>query len=451
MQKFKDWYLENLPQLKKDYFRFLRFASVSADPTYSSEVLDCSRFLVEYLQKGGLKSELIQTSGYPIVYAEDLSAGPEKPTVLIYGHYDVQPVDPIELWISPPFEPTERDGKIFARGASDDKGQIFYACLAVIAWKKMGLPLPVNLKFCIEGEEESSSMGLQKALPSLEKKLEASALLIVDFDSMQDGTPAITSGARGIASLDVTLTGSNKDLHSGVHGGIAYNPNRALAELLSKLWDENGRVAVPGFYDDVAKPTPEEIELYTFSLNRDLLKRDFGIEAFGGEKHHTLKESNWFYPVLEINGMSGGYTGAGFKTVIPAVAKAKISCRLVPNQDPGKICHAIAQFLREKIQKGIKVEVDLRGGLEAFRGDPKSTLAKAVVAAATEVTGKPCKHILSGASIPIAAQLVSVLKVQSVGMGFGLATDDIHSPNEHFDLQRFETGFLTVARMIERL
>ena len=451
MQKFKQWYTENFPQLKRDFFRFLRFPSISADPAYAQDVLQCAQFLVEYLQKGGFHAEQIPTSGYPIVYAEDLSAGPSKPTILIYGHYDVQPVDPLELWVSPPFEPTERDGKIFARGAVDDKGQIFYACLAAIAWKKLGLALPVNLKFCIEGEEESHSMGLQTALPALEEKLSAGSLLIVDFGAMEDGTPATSFGARGMASLEITLTGSDKDLHSGAHGGIAYNPNRALAELLASLWDANGRVAVPGFYDDALIPSQEELQAYTFLATPESVKRDFGIEALGGEKHHTLQESNWFYPVLEINGMSGGYTGPGLKTVIPAIAKAKISCRLVPKQDPDKVLHAIRDFLKHKIKKGIKLDIELHGGLTAFRGDPKSHLAKAVAAAATEVTGKPCKHILSGASIPIAAQLVSHLKAQAVGMGYGLATDDIHAPNEHFDWKRFEQGFLTVARAIERL
>jgi acetylornithine deacetylase/succinyl-diaminopimelate desuccinylase-like protein len=449
--RFNEWYRQHRSAIREDYFTFLRFPSISADPEYRKEVLACARWLTEYFVKGGIRAEEILTPGYPIVYAEDLSAGPGKPTVLIYGHYDVQPVDPLELWKSPPFEPTEREGKIFARGAVDDKGQIFYACLAAICWKKLGLPLPVNLKFCIEGEEESSSMGLAKALPHLKEKLKADSLLIVDFDSAEDGTPSLTLGARGCVSLEVTLTGSKSDLHSGLHGGLAYNPNRALAELLSKLWDENGRVAVPGFYDDVEVPKEEDLSRYPFRFTKEHLATEFGIEALGCEKGKTLREANWFRPTLEINGMVGGYTGAGMKTVIPAHASAKISCRLVLHQDPMKICRAVGDFLQKEAVKGMKVKVDLHGGIGAFQGNPNSSLAKAVTAASTQAVGKKCVNALSGASIPIAADLVRILKTEVVGMGYGLATDDIHAPNEHFDMERFEKGFLTVARAIELL
>ncbi len=448
MQEFILWYRQHLAQIKEDYFRFLRFASISADPTYRQDVLDCAEFLKKYLEQGGLKAELIATSGYPIVYAEDLSAGAKAETLLIYGHYDVQPVDPTDLWKSPPFEPTEREGKIFARGAVDDKGQIFYACVAAIAWKNMGRSLPVNLKFCIEGEEESHSMGIIKALPSLKKKLECDSLLIVDFDSMPDGSPAVSLGARGCLGLEVTLTGSNQDLHSGILGGVAYNPNRAMVELLAKLWDENGRVTAAGFYEDVE---PIQNDKYAYTLDKDALKRDFGIEAIGGEKGHTLKESNWFRPTLEINGIFGGYTGAGMKTVIPAIATAKISCRLVVHQDPDKVGKAIGSFLEKNAPKGMKVKVTYQGGVGAYRSHPDSPLVKAVMKSASEITGKRAEHILSGGSIPIAADFARVLGVEVVGMGVGLPTDNIHSPNEHFDMLRFEQGFLTVARMLELL
>ncbi len=448
-QQFQKWYDEHLPQIKEDYFQFLRFRSVSTDDAYREEVLSCADFLVQYLRKGGLNAELVQTTSYPIVYAEDLSAGEKAPTLLIYGHYDVQPPEPLDLWISPPFEPTERDGKIFARGASDNKGQILYATLALIAWKSLKKQLPVNVKFCIEGEEESQSKGLSTSLPDLKEKLKTDALLIVDFDSSPNGTPFVTLGARGCLAMEVTLTGSNKDLHSGLMGGLAYNPNRALAQVLGSLWDKNGRVTVPGFYDDVEAFS--DLENTAFPFTEDSLREDFGIEALGNEKGKSLRESNWLRPTLEINGMVGGYTGEGSKTVIPAKASAKISCRLVLNQDPEKIIKAIEAFFKEQAPKGMRVDVVRQGIAFAYRSKSSSSLAKAVNKASAEVTGKKAAYVYSGASIPIAAEFARVLGVEAIGMGYCLASDQIHAPNEHFDMDRFEKGFLTVARIFERL
>jgi acetylornithine deacetylase/succinyl-diaminopimelate desuccinylase-like protein len=398
-----------------------------------------------------MKAECIETQGCPLVYAEDLSAGPKASTLLIYGHYDVQPVDPLELWKSDPFEPVERDGLVYARGAVDDKGQILYALLAVQCWKELGHRLPINLKFCIEGEEESSSVGLALALPLLKEKLKADYLLVPDFGQLDKETPALSLGARGMVSLEVTLTGSHGDLHSGLHGGIAYNPNRALVELLAKLWDSEGRVQVKGFYDDVLETSEEEQKLYAFRFDPEQYKREFGIEAFSGEKGRTMKESNCFRPTLEINGLVGGYTGPGFKTVIPARASAKISCRLVPHQDPAKIGRQAADFLKQNVCPGIQVHVDVHPGAYAFRGNPTSKLARAVEQAATETTGKKCEKILSGASIPIVADLAQSIGAEVVGMGYGLPEDNIHAPNESFDFGRLEKGFLTVARTLELL
>lgn len=449
MSVFKRWFDENRNQIKEDYFHFLRFPSVSTDASYEKHVLDCANFLTEYLKKGGLSVEQIPTIGYPIIYAEDLTAGPDKPTILIYGHYDVQPVDPIELWDSPPFEPTERDGKIYARGAVDDKGQIFYAVIAVLALKKLGKRLPVNVKFCIEGEEESHSMGLSDALPRLKEKFQADALLIVDFDSAGNGTPHVTLGARGCIALEVIMTGSNQDLHSGQLGGLAYNPNRAIVETLGKMWDANGKVTVPGFYDGV-ELNPEEVKKFTFSVKSEELEKDFGIQAHGNEKGKTLQEANWFCPTLEINGIYGGYSGQGSKTVIPMKAGAKITCRLVPGQDAKKVGLAIEKFVKEHAPKGMKVEVIQQGGIGAYRSK-ESPLISALAKAAAEVTGKKSALVLSGASIPVGGEFVRILDIPAVGMGYGLPTDRIHAPNEHFDFERFEQGFLTVVRTLELL
>ena len=449
--ELKQWFTAHKSEIRNSYFEFLRFASISADPAHRKDCESCAKWLVDFLRKGGLEVEQIPTTSLPLIMVQDLSAGPSKPTLLVYGHYDVQPVDPLELWHSPPFEPTERNGSIFARGAVDDKGQILYALYAALCWKELGRPLPVNLKFCIEGEEEFGSMGLSEALSKLKSKMKADYLLVVDFDQFDRGIPAVSMGARGITSLEVTLRGSNTDLHSGIYGGVAYNPNRALVELLSKLWDETGRVQVPGFYDDVEEVSPKESATYACRYEKKYYSKHFGIEAFGGEQGRSLHEANHFRPTLEINGIGGGYVGAGIKTVIPAAAFAKITCRLVPKQDPDKVGEAVATFLKKQVVKGMKIEVTHYPGSPAFRGDRNSKLAKAVAAAATETTGKECKYILSGGSIPVISELSLTSGAQVVGMGYGLIDDEIHAPNEHFDMDRFEQGFLTLGRALALL
>lgn len=449
--EYKDWFSKHRKKIQEDYFAFLRYRSISTEPEFQKELIGCAEWVKTYLAKIGFQSELIPTENFPIVFAENNLAGKEKPTLLIYGHYDVQPVDPLDLWKSPPFEPTERDGKIFARGALDDKGQIFYAMAAMKALFDLGKPLPINVKFCIEGEEEAGSVGLESVLSKIGPKLKADYLLVVDYGSYDEKTPSINLGARGILTMDVSLTGSSGDLHSGVCGGIAYNPNRALSEMLSKLYHPDGRVAVDGFYDDVKEPT--EFEKKTFSLNFDqkYYAKQFGITAFGGEQGRTISESNLFRPVLEINGIGGGYTGSGFKTVIPAKAIAKISCRLVPGQDPKKIGRCISEFLHRHCAKGMKLEVAVQSGAAAYRANPQSALANAVAAASEEVMGEKCLKELSGASVPIVGALSKAAGAEVVGMGYGLPTDQIHAPNEHFDMKRFEQGFLTVARTLELL
>ncbi len=444
------WFDTHAIALKQDYFTFLKFKSISTDSDYAKEMRSCASWLADYLtQHTEMRTELIDTVSYPLVFAESLKR--DAFTLLAYGHYDVQPVDPIELWHSPPFEPTERGGKIYARGAVDDKGQIFYAICALRAWKELGKSLPVHLKFCIEGEEESGSLGLAKALPNLKEELKANALLVVDFDQFDETTPALTLSGRGLVSLELILSGSKADLHSGIHGGTAYNPNRALAELIAKFWDEEGRVQVRGFYDDVVELSSSEKKLFASRYDEKSYRKEFGIDAIGGEKGFTLSEKTGIRPTLEINGMSGGYTGKGFKTVIPKEARAKISCRLVPNQDPKKISAALIDFIRKNVKAGIQVEVNDLGGEEAFRGRADSKLAKAIFQASTEVMGKECQRVLGGGSIPIVAKMCHLLGVDVVGMGQGLPTDDIHAPNEHFDFKRFKMGFLTFARVLELL
>jgi acetylornithine deacetylase/succinyl-diaminopimelate desuccinylase-like protein len=450
MKELRAWLEKNRKQIRDDYFEFLRFRSISTETEFKGQVRACAKWVKGYLEKSSFLTELIETPVHPVVFAEK-SAGKEKPTVLIYGHYDVQPVDPLELWKSDPFTPTERDGRVYARGAVDDKGQIFYAMVALRALVELGKPLPVNVKFCIEGEEEAASVGLTTILPKIKDKLFSQSLLVVDFDSYDETTPAINLGARGLIAMDVSLSGSNGDLHSGGLGGIAYNPNRALVELLAKLYDENGRVRVDGFYDDVAEASEEEKKIFAQKNGTSYYTKEFGIQAFGGEKGCTVQEANLFRPTVEINGLGGGYFGSGFKTVIPAKSIAKISCRLVPNQDPEKIGQQLIAFLKKHCPKGMKLHAEILSGARAYRAKPFSKLAEAVATASEEATGKTCHRSLTGGSIPVVAELGSQLQADIVGMGYGLPTDQIHAPNEHFDFRRFDLGFFTVARAIERL
>ena len=451
MHSIQRWIQKNLERIQRDYFTFLRFKTVGADPSCRSEMIACASWLKDYFAQGGFSSRLIETTGHPLVWAEHLEAGPNAHTLCIYGHYDVQPVDPLDLWLSDPFEPEVREGQVYARGALDDKGQIFFAILAALAFKEMGEKLSINLKFCIEGEEESGSEGLSDALAHLKPLLQADSLLIPDFGLPSRDQPAMTLGARGIVTMEVTLKGSHGDLHSGFYGGVAYNPNRALAYMLSKLWDESGHVQVPGFYDDVDVLSEKEKRDLSFSMTGRDYAEKFGIRAFGGEKGCSLMEANWLRPTLEINGMSGGYSGPGFKTVIPAMASAKLSCRLVLSQDPKKIGEQVGSFLTSLAPAGMDVNIRVLSAEPAFRGSGDSRLARAVEGAYTDEMQKPCQKILAGGSIPIIAKFQEMGLRDVVGMGYGLPGDQIHAPNEHFDMDRLSQGIITVALAMQRL
>lgn len=448
IKRFSDWFESRKKEILEDLFSFLRFRSISADSSCKKEMASCARWLKEYFEKhSDLKSEIVKTSGYPFVFAESKNTSKEE-KLLIYGHYDVQPLDPLELWKTPPFEPTMIGDTIYARGALDDKGQIFYAIIAMRAFKELGIEMPIRVCFCIEGEEESASLGLSDYLERDPKKLQADHLLVVDFEQFDRETPAVSLGARGIAALSLELTGSNGDLHSGSYGGIAYNPIRAMVELLAKVWDEEGRVTIPGFYEDVRVLSEEEKKGFSCSLDEESLKKEFGIALIGGERGKSLFEKNALRPTFEINGISGGHSAEGFKTVIAQKAFAKISCRLVPDQDPEKIREGIDRFFRSHLPKGIEMKLHYFGGDRAFRSKVDAKIVRALAKACSSVTGKECKNILAGGSIPIVAKMVEALHVEVAGMGYGLASDQIHAPNEHFDFARFRKGFLTVVKTI---
>lgn len=436
----------------KDYYTFLKFQSISSEPVYKEQVLACADWVTDYLKNVGFNVDVWPTIGHPTIFASYELAGKDQPTLLIYNHYDVQPVDPLELWKTPPFEPTLRNGQVFARGAQDNKGQCFYVLLALKTLIELYGKLPINVKLCIEGEEECGSAGLSGILSQKKHELKADYLAIVDLGFPKPNKPAVTLGIRGIISMGVEVTGSSIDLHSGSHGGLAYNPLHALTELLANVRDDSGKIMIPGFYDDVKPLPPEEKKHLKLDFNHDDYQATFGAKATGGEREFSPFERNWIRPTLEINGISGGYSGAGFKTVIPAKAIAKVSCRLVPNQDPQKIGKLVTKYFESHAPEGTKVTVHVhKGGGNAVRSNIHSKPVKAFVEAYGEIFQTPCEYIYSGASIPIVTELAAASEAEVVMVGLGLPDDAIHAPNEHFGLDRIEKGFLSIARVVQLL
>lgn len=452
LNALREYYKKHQKEAESDYFTFLRFESVSSEPHYKPHIEACAQWVIDYLKKMGFNTELWPTSRHPVIFASNMDAGPSKPTLLIYNHYDVQPVDPLSEWKSPPFEPNVRDGEVYARGAQDNKGQCFYTLFAMKALMDIDGKLPMNVKFCIEGEEECGSVGLSEILRKKKKELQADYLAVVDMGIRNPKTPAVTLGIRGIVTMDVEVKGTKTDLHSGSHGGMAYNPLHALIEILSKLRDKKGRVKIPGFYKDVQELEPEEKARIAFDFNAEEYVTSFGAEPTGGEAGYSPFERAWIRPTIEVNGIAGGYSGDGFKTVIPAKAIAKVSCRLVPNQKPEKIAKKVAKFIERKAPKGVEVKVHIHeGGGPAVRANPSSKVVQAFAQAYQEVFNVPCVFTYSGGSIPIVQQLSDASGSEVVLMGLGLPDDQIHAPNEHFGLDRIEKGYLIIARTVEIL
>lgn len=452
IEALKKIYKSNETNALQDYFTFLKFQSISSEPHFKPQMQACAAWLSDYLKKTGFEVDLWPTSTHPVLFAKHLKAGPDKPTLLIYNHYDVQPVDPLDAWNSPPFEPTVKNGQVYARGAQDNKGQCFYTILALKTLLELNGNLPINIKLCIEGEEECGSSGLSGILKDKTNELKADYLAIVDLGMQKSGHPTVTLGIRGITTMDVEVEGTRTDLHSGSNGGIAYNPIHALIELLSRLRDANGKIGVPGFYNDVEDLTDETKEQISFDFDETDYENTFGAKATGGEQKYSPLERAWVRPTIEINGISGGYSGSGFKTVIPAKAFAKISCRLVPHQNPQKIAKLVADFLKSNVPQGISVSVHVRSGSgTAVRVNPDSAVVKAFAHAYTEVFQTPCQFILEGGSIPIVTELAKASGGETVLLGLALPDDQIHAPNEHFGLDRIQNGFLVMVKGIEQL
>ncbi len=450
LEKLKEFFQKEQEEILDDFLTFLRFKTIATDPAFSQDVVACADWLCQYLEKIGLEVEKWDTAGAPIVFAQTAKQDPKKETLLLYCHYDVQPVDPLGLWTHPPFEPKVDNGTIYARGASDDKGQCFYTIRALKTLLEQRASLPVNIKFLIEGEEESGSTQLRIAAEKKREELRADHVLIIDSGFFEKNKPVIGCGVRGMAGLTVRLTGSSSDLHSGLYGGIVYNPNRALVELLASLHDASGCVTVAGFYDDVVEMPPSEKKLYSLSFNLKLLEEHYNFKATGMEQGMTPLEAAWLRPTLEINGISGGYAGEGFKTVIPAQATAKISCRLVPRQDPDTILNLIKNHLFSRLPDGLSMDIEFVPGKGApYQASPHSKIAQTMVEAYTHVFQNPCQRILNGGSIPISATLAHITGGALVFIGLGLPEDQLHAPNERFDIERLQQGYLSICRGIE--
>lgn len=447
LEDLRTWYNQREIKIISEYMEFLKIPSISTDPAYAADVQKAASWVAEKLKKTGFEVDCWKTKKHPVVFAE-YHVDDQCPTVLIYHHYDVQPIDPIEKWKSPPFEPEEREGQLYARGASDNKGQCFYTLTALEAVLDLCKKINLNIKIFIEGEEECGSEGASQMLQEKGEELKADYVLIVDGGLPAPGMPAITIGLRGMLSLEVKCRNSTIDLHSGLHGGIALNPNRALIQLLAKCWDPNGKVAVPGFYDAVVEPSKKELKEIDQAIDIEHLQKQFGLKAFQGEGSYSLWESNTIRPTLEINGIAGGYAGAGFKTVIPSEAVAKISCRLVLNQDPDQVAKIVTEFLRKEAPKGLDIEITPHHGGRPVRTNPQTTLAQLCSSAYAEVFEKPCQKILCGASIPLVADLAKVTGAEVAILGVGLDSDDIHAPNEHFGLDRLQLGFLCMGKIL---
>ncbi len=441
----KDYIQQNRQRFLDELINWLRIPSVSADSRHKKDVHQAAVYLKEKLTEAGVdKAELIETAGHPVVYAEKI-VNPVLPTVLVYGHYDVQPPDPLALWTSPPFEPVIRDEKIYARGACDDKGQVYMHVKALELMNRLN-QLPCNIKFMVEGEEEVGSEHLGEFVKTNRDKLKADVILISDTALISLEHPSITVGLRGLSYVEVEVTGPNRDLHSGVYGGAVANPINVLAKMIAALHDENGRITIPGFYDKVAELTAEEREaLNRAPFNLENYKKELGISEIHGEKGYTTLERTGIRPTLDVNGIWGGYTGEGAKTVLPSKAHAKISMRLVPHQDHREITDLFTRYFVSLAPKSVQVKVTPLHGGEPVVTPTNSKAFRAASAAFEEIWGKIPIPTRDGGSIPIVALFKKELGLDSLLMGFGLDSDAIHSPDEHYGLTNFFLGIETIV------
>ena len=441
---------KNHPKFLNELKDFLRIPSISTLPENKEDCRNAARILESELTRIGMQNaRIIETEGHPLVYADWLHAE-GKPTVLVYGHYDVQPVDPIDEWPSPPFEPTERNGNLYARGAVDDKGQV-WAQIKALESLLAGGKLPLNVRVLFEGEEEVGGEGIANYVASKPANLKSDFALVSDTELFAPGLPTLCVGLRGMIYTEIEVRSAKSDLHSGMYGGAAPNPFVSLAQIIAKLKDENGRILIPGFYDDIIPPSPEELAAWkTLPFDEEeYRKAEVGSRKLVGEPGYSVIERTWARPTLDVHGMPGGFIGAGAKTVIPAKAQAKVSMRLVPGMVPAKSFALYKSYVEKIAPDGVDIDVRL-----IHSGDPclipvDNPYIQAATRALHEVWGKDTVFIRSGGSIPIVGDFDKHLGLPSVMMGFGLPDDQIHAPNEKFNLKNFELGIQSLIRFLE--
>ncbi len=441
----KEYIEKNKDRFLTELIDWLKIPSISADSKFAGDVKLAAEYVKNRLSEAGCdKVEICPTAGHPIVYGEKL-IDPSLPTVLVYGHYDVQPPDPLNLWNSPPFEPVIKDGKIYARGASDDKGQVYMHVKALETMVNTNT-LSCNIKFMIEGEEEVGSDNLGIFVNANKEKLKADIILISDTSIINNETPSITAGLRGLTYMEVEVTGPNRDLHSGVYGGAVDNPVNALCEMVAKLKDENGKITIPGFYDGVLEYSDaDRKKMAERPFDKKEYMADLGVDALKGEAGYTPIEHTGIRPTLDVNGIWGGYTGEGAKTVLPSKAYAKISMRLVPGQHTDKIATLFSDHFKSLAPKSVKVKVTKHHGGMPVVTNLDSQAIRAAGKAFEEAWGKKPIPTMEGGSIPIVALFKDELGLDSVLMGFGLDSDALHSPNEHYGLFNFYKGIETIS------
>jgi len=441
----RDRHLESL----KEYLRFPSVANVDRGDEDPCKL--CAAWLADYLRKLGMTAEVMATPNKPNVLAS-MHVSDDAPTLLIYGHYDVQPPDPLELWESDPFEAEIRDGYIFARGANDDKGQLFTHLAAIEAWIKCG-GLPINVKIFAEGEEETGSPDLEPFITEHAEALSSDVIAVSDSAFFADEVPSITYSLRGLAYVELTVTGPSADIHSGEHGGAIANPINALTRMVAGMHDDQGRITLPGFYDDVAELSDQERQAWSdLPFDAEAYARSMGVESLGGgERAFSDLERLWSRPTLDCNGIVGGYTGPGSKTIIPSTASVKISMRIVPNQRPEKIVESMRRYVAENTPLGVKCGMAVHAGARPVMMGRESAAVSAASAALEEAFGKPAAMIRCGASVPVTELFQRILGKDAVMMGFGLPGDRLHSPNERFALKQFIRGSLASAAFINNL
>jgi len=437
----------------KELEAFLRIPSVSTQDEHKSDIERAAAWLRDRMVKAGFsEAEVMPTSGHPVVYGAWTEADAEAPTILIYGHYDVQPPDPVDLWETPPFEPTVVGEDVFARGVSDDKGQLYTHVKAVEAFIESQGGLPVNVKCIFEGEEECGSPSLEPFIREHQDLLAADVAVISDTGFVREGVPSIVYGLRGLAYLEVEITGPDHDLHSGLYGGAVLNPINALCTIVDQLQDESGRITVPGFYDHVQEFSAEErAELADVPFDRQAWLEEAGVKTDWGEPDYTIVERTTARPTLDVNGIWGGYTEPGAKTVLPSKAFAKISMRLVPDQDPDRIAELVGGYIEELAPRAVDVEVRPLHGGEPAIVDRDSPMMEAASKAYAEAFGKAPLLVRRGGSIPVVAKFQSILGIETILMGFGLPDDRLHSPNEKFHLPNFYRGIETSIHFMSLL